>query len=55
MTVSGAPTVSVNHAVYIVEMALAMVETIKGVKDPSKKEHSHIRIRIGNGLHTLRI
>ena len=44
MTVSGAPTKRVHHAVYITEMALDALQQIQEVIDPSCGDHILLRI-----------
>ena len=44
MTVSGAPTKRVHHAVYMTEMALDALSVIQEVIDPSCGDHIQLRI-----------
>ena len=44
MVVSGAPTVTKFHAVYIANMAFNMLETMKELPDPSTGKHIQIRV-----------
>ncbi|CAG0881314.1 unnamed protein product [Darwinula stevensoni] len=49
MVVSGAPEVRSNHAEKVCNMALDMVDTIVGLKDPSTGAHLQIRVGIHSG------
>ena len=49
MVVSGAPEVRSNHAEKVCNMALDMVDTIVGLKDPSTGDHLQIRVGIHSG------
>ena len=45
MVVSGAPTITKFHAIYIADLAFDMLNTMKELIDPSTNKH--IKIRVG--------
>ena len=45
MVVSGAPDSSKFHAIYVADLAFAMLGSMKELTDPSSQQH--LRIRIG--------
>ena len=44
MVVSGAPDTSKFHALYVADLAFAMLNCMKELIDPSSKQHLQIRI-----------
>ena len=44
MVVSGAPTITKFHAIYIADMAFDMLDTMRELIDPSTDKHIQIRV-----------